>query len=148
LINEAIRFNIVLSAEVLPLKAKLKHLFNPSSIGCLKIQISKLQSDIESHKSTSTDSIDELNAELDIYTKLLKTEGCDCEPFDIDGYVYTQCPCEYQLKDLPLLLDLADQLEKGNLPHSGGVLEQLGTLYETVSMVSTYKNIYQSYEKK
>ena len=85
---------------------------------------------------------------MQIYTKLLETEGCDCEPFTIDGYVYTQCPCEYSIKDLDILLNLADQLEKGNLPHSGGVLDQLGTLYETVNMVSQYKNIYQSYERK
>lgn len=139
---------MVLSPEVLPLKAKLKHMFNPSSFACLKNQISNLQSDIDGHKSSSNESIDELKAELDIYTKLSETEGCDCEPFEIDDYIYTQCPCEYEIPNMPILLDLADQLEKGNLPHSGGVLDQLGTLYTVVSMVNSYKNIYSSYEKK
>jgi len=123
-------------------------MFNPSSFSCLTHRIRNLQNDIDSHKSSSPESIDELKSELDIYTKLADTEGCDCEPFEIEGYEYTQCPCEYEIENMPILLDLADQLEKGNLPHSGGVLDQLGTLYTIVSMVNSYKNIYQSYEKK
>ena len=123
-------------------------MFNPSSFSCIRNRISNLQSDIDSHKSSSPESIDELRNELDIYQNLLDMEGCDCEPFIIDGYEYIQCPCEYEIDNMPILMDLADQLEKGNLPHSGGVLDQLGTLYTIVSMVNSYKNIYQSYEKK
>lgn len=139
---------MVLTSDILPLKAKLKHMFNPSSFTCLTNQISNLQRDIESHNSSSSESLDELKAEHKIYTDLIEIEGCDCEPFLIEGYVYSQCPCEYDIPNIAVLLDLADQLDKGNLPHSGGVLDQLGTLYAIVSMVSSYKSIYQSYEKK
>lgn len=89
-----------------------------------------------------------MKAERELYQKLLDTEGCDNEPYEIDGYLYSQCPCEYKVKDLNFMIDLADQMEKGNLPHSGGVLEQLGKLYEIINLVSTYRNIYASYEKK
>lgn len=137
-----------MSEDVLPLKSKLKHIYNPSSFACLKIQLSNIQSDIDKHTGSSEMSLDELKATKDIYKNLYETEGCDCEPFEIDGYIYTQCPCEYQLPNLNFMIDLADQMEKGNLPHSGGVLEQLGKLYEVINLVSTYRNIYMSYEKK
>lgn len=143
LINDCIQFNLITNLETILLKPKLKYIYNPDSFQCLRHNISETENQIQNHTSRSNVSKDSLIEELGAYKEAHKLYGCDPEPYEIDGMIYEQCPCEYVVEEIYELMDLANQLERGNLPYSGGVLEQPGKLYDLINLVVTYRSIYQ-----
>ncbi len=138
---------MVTARDVLVLKARLKYLCNPEFFNCLRSHISTTKNKIQNYSAKSADNKDSLIDELAVYEETLELYGCEPDPYEIDGYIYNQCPCTYEVHHLGELLELADQMELGNLPYSGGVLENPGKLMELIQLVAVYRKIFQPKKK-
>ena len=68
--------------------------------------------------------------------------------FELDDVVWNSCLCRFLHPNFNSLMVLNKQYEKGSLPESGGMLEQLNSTIERIEILDHLKNLHKEQQQK